>query len=85
MELCQKCNNKTVLADRLITVFYPDQEPYENGVIENCESEEIDAEVRVGIRYCEKCGKVTDAWIESPRFGDESNQAIEPTGEAGGS
>lgn len=66
MVKCKKCGHKTVLAMHTIGSFGPDQEPYEDGVIEDAEACEIFAEVSIGIHYCEKCCKINDVWIEDP-------------------
>ncbi|KKM12602.1 hypothetical protein LCGC14_1720010 [marine sediment metagenome] len=66
MVKCKKCGHRTVLATGYANSFNPDEEPYENGMIEDPEQEEICTEVIVGIHYCEKCDEVSDAWIESP-------------------
>lgn len=67
MVRCKKCGSKTVLASGSVEIFTPDAEPYENGIEEDAETEEIWTYVDVGIHYCEKCGKINDTWIESPR------------------
>uniref|UniRef100_A0A6M3LNT1 Uncharacterized protein n=1 Tax=viral metagenome TaxID=1070528 RepID=A0A6M3LNT1_9ZZZZ len=67
MVKCKKCGHKTVLATGYVESFNPDEEPYENNILEDAEQEEIQAEVVVGIHYCEKCDEINDAWIESPQ------------------
>ncbi len=66
MVLCKKCGRKTVLASRSVEIFYPDSEPYESGVVEDSEQEEIRACVDIGIYYCENCDRINTVWIESP-------------------
>lgn len=67
---CKKCSHKTVLASRCLSRFTVDAEPYESGFIETPETiekgEEILTDVQVGIHWCEKCQKISDAWIEKP-------------------
>lgn len=62
---CKRCGYKTVLALGNVESFIPDAEPYENNIEENAGQDEILSYVSVGIHYCEKCGKINDAWIES--------------------
>ena len=71
MVKCKNCNNKkTILARGAVESFIPDSEPYENGVVEDCGFEEImpSEDVDVYIQWCPHCGKIADAFIESPRF-----------------
>jgi len=72
---CPKCGHKTVLASAIVNEFYADDEPYADGVEESPEEESIDAEVNVGIHYCEKCHEIVDAWIEEPRQEGTSTDA----------
>lgn len=65
MVICEKCGHKTVLAIGTVDSFYPDEEPYENGIIEDSKQDEIEATVRVVVQYCEKCEKIISADIES--------------------
>ena len=45
--------------------FCPDEEPYENGIIEDSKQDEIEATILINIYYCEKCDKIIKAGIES--------------------
>jgi hypothetical protein len=63
---CPKCGHKTVLASAIVSDFFPDDEPYSDGMEERTEQESINTEVNVGIHYCEKCDELVDAWIEEP-------------------
>jgi len=65
---CKKCGHKTVSAMATINYFEPDQEPYEAGIFEEAETEEIVTDVSIGIHYCEKCNEINDIWIEDPRI-----------------
>ena len=50
-----KCRHKrVVLAEANDVVFFPDQEPFKEGVIEDCGIDEIVAE-SVTIHWCPKC------------------------------
>lgn len=58
MTECEKCGNKTILAEGTLDRFLPDPEPYESGKIEDCGFEEIaiDKSVWVSVQWCPKCG-----------------------------
>jgi len=77
MLLCKKCGSKTILATAFITCFDPHEEPYENGVKEECGYEDgIAAEVSVGIHWCPKCGGIVDVWIEEPMEKDVRDEQL---------
>ena len=63
--VCKKCGCRAVLACGRVYSFCPDEEPYENGIIEDSKQDEIEATVLINIYYCEECDKIIDACIES--------------------
>ncbi|GAG98805.1 unnamed protein product, partial [marine sediment metagenome] len=76
--LCKRCGNKTILATALTNCFDPADEPYRNGVQEECGYEDgIAAEVTVGIHWCPKCGIIEDVWIEEPMEKDVRDQELQ--------
>lgn len=64
MVICEKCGSKTVLAIGIADSFCPDEEPYENGIIEDSKQNEIEVTVYISIRYCEKCDRIISADVE---------------------
>ena len=59
---CENCGHKTILASGTVTEFTADQEPYENGIIEECDFCEIFSGhiVYVNIHYCPVCHHIND-------------------------
>lgn len=59
--ICEKCGGRTALMTG--TLFYfQDDEPYQNGVIE--ESIATEGECWVGAYKCDKCGNIQGFWTE---------------------
>jgi len=68
---CEKCGHKTILASGEIVEFFPDQEPYENGKIEDCGYDGTFTDgfttdpIYVNIHFCPECRHVNnDASID---------------------
>lgn len=57
MEKCSKCGEKTVLMSGLVQAN-ADQEPYEEGIIEDAEVSEC--EVYVSFQFCVSCNDMNE-------------------------
>ena len=70
---CPKCRTKTMLCSGFCNHVSPDQEPYEDGKIEETEFAEdgIAVEIWLTCHYCPKCYHVFSINIESPVEGSQ--------------